>query len=678
MLLLIIIGVALIAFIIGDFLTSGRTIFGSGTTIATVGGHKIDVQDFQHRMEQTNQQVQQSGQKVDQAVLQQQVLQQMVAETLYKDELEALGLKVTDAELSEMMLGSGSGYIDQMVQQQFGVSSARELHDMAFNPVKYGLDQQTSAQIQQIWLNLENQMEEMMLGQKFQTLFGGSLTANKLDAKSTYDETAHSAVIAYVKKDYVSLPDDEYTPTEAEIESRWAQDKELYNLPEQYREASVIAVEIRPSSADIVKGEQNVEKALAALDSLPETEGVAGMTEFVVNRNKSPRSKIAKAAIQSFVDSATIGRPALVQRVGQEFTIAKLMGRSSEIDSVNIDLFSLTGDRATVDSLLAAFATMDAAQIETNPAVDNMRRDFWVSTIDPLLAMYANVMRTAAQGRYVALDTTSTEGTTVIRVNQRHQPVTVYDIAEITYTVEPSAATVNDLESALRDFLAANPTAQDFEKNAAEAGYNAQPAKVSASSAQVNGIEDSRAAVNWLMNAKKGQVSNVFGDETTGNFIAAALIDVYDDYTPARDPQLHAMIAEQVRSDKKGDALAAQYQDKGKTLEDYAALFETSIDTTTVNFGQAVISRIGINESELTAAAMAAKQGELSAPVKANNAIVVFTVVGSDDSPRAFDMQQDGLVFNRSRGAMPLGNAISSILLGNRKVKNNTLKFFRE
>ena len=36
-LLLIIVGAALLAFVIGDFFTSGRTLFGTGTTIAEVG-----------------------------------------------------------------------------------------------------------------------------------------------------------------------------------------------------------------------------------------------------------------------------------------------------------------------------------------------------------------------------------------------------------------------------------------------------------------------------------------------------------------------------------------------------------------------------------------------------------------------------------------------------------------
>ncbi len=55
-LLLVIIGAALIAFIIGDFFTSGRTLFGTGDTVAKVGSQKISISEFQRQMEQANQQ----------------------------------------------------------------------------------------------------------------------------------------------------------------------------------------------------------------------------------------------------------------------------------------------------------------------------------------------------------------------------------------------------------------------------------------------------------------------------------------------------------------------------------------------------------------------------------------------------------------------------------------------
>ena len=133
-LLLIIVGAGLLAFIIGDFFTSGRTIFGTGTTIAKVDGQKIDIQEFQRRVQEASQAAQNQGQRMDQSVLQQQVLNSMIAEKLFQQEVKDLGLTVTDQELTEMMVGKNSQYVDRMVQQQLGAPDAATAHDMAFNP----------------------------------------------------------------------------------------------------------------------------------------------------------------------------------------------------------------------------------------------------------------------------------------------------------------------------------------------------------------------------------------------------------------------------------------------------------------------------------------------------------------------------------------------------------------
>ncbi len=121
-------------------------LFGSGTTVAKVDGKAIDIQDFQNRVQQASQQMQQSGQKVDGAVLQQQVLSQMIQESLFNSEAEALGLTVTDAELTDALVGSGSQYVDMFVQQQYGLQSASQLLDVVTNPSKYNLDANTAAQ----------------------------------------------------------------------------------------------------------------------------------------------------------------------------------------------------------------------------------------------------------------------------------------------------------------------------------------------------------------------------------------------------------------------------------------------------------------------------------------------------------------------------------------------------
>ena len=55
-LLIIVIGVALLAFIIGDALTNSRNIFGDHTTIAKIGSTKIDITEYQRKREELNNQ----------------------------------------------------------------------------------------------------------------------------------------------------------------------------------------------------------------------------------------------------------------------------------------------------------------------------------------------------------------------------------------------------------------------------------------------------------------------------------------------------------------------------------------------------------------------------------------------------------------------------------------------
>ena len=58
--LLIVIFVALLAFILGDAITNGRNLFGNHTTVAKVGGEKIDYLEYQRKREELNRQLEEA------------------------------------------------------------------------------------------------------------------------------------------------------------------------------------------------------------------------------------------------------------------------------------------------------------------------------------------------------------------------------------------------------------------------------------------------------------------------------------------------------------------------------------------------------------------------------------------------------------------------------------------
>lgn len=677
-LLLIIVGAALLAFIIGDFFTSGRTLFGTGTTIAKVGDTKVDIHEFQNRVQAAQQQVQQSGQRVEGAVLQQQVLEAMIAEKLFMKETEALGLTVTDQELTEMMVGRNSAYVDRMVAQQFGLPDASTLHDMAFNPTKYGVPQENAAQLQAYWLELESNIENMLLQQKFQNLFNGLLVANNLDSKSLYDETNPTANIVYVKKEFSSLPDADFAVENSDIDKLYDSEKGLYALDEPVRLVNYIAVNIIPSAADIMAGQKKVEDALLALNEQNETQGIAGDNEFVVDRIALAQADVDnQSQLKAALDTLSVGRAVLVSRNGNEYNIAKLLSKSNQSDKVTLDMLMVQGTREQIDSLTAVLNSgVDFDSVAASPLVAQSQKATEVSLIDANASMVKELIADRATGVYFAPDTLAQNGR-ILRIAERAVPTTVYEIAAVSYTTEPSVTTVNELEASLNNYVAAHKTAKEFADSAQAGGYTVFPFYVTPSSASIGNVNDSHSAVSWTFDAKKGDVSPVMGDVQNGSLLAVALEDIYVGYTPARDPQLKEALTRRARNAKKADKLLADYAGKADNIQGYAQLMGVEPDTTAVNFGQQYIAGLGVGESELQGRVAAAGAGELVGPVKTNNAVVVLQVIDIDNEGRPYSAEESATRFMQQRGAQRLSGNLSAILMGNKKVSNNITTFYK-
>ena len=159
--------------------------------------------------------------------------------------------------------------------------------------------------------------------------------------------------------------------------------------------------------------------------------------------------------------------------------------------------------------------------------------------------------------------------------------------------------------------------------------------------------------------------------------MAVALDDIYDDYRPARDPQVTAALSAKALNDKKAAKLLADYQGKANDVAGYAALMGTQADTTTVNLSQYMIPGIGMNETAIQGRVAAAKPGQLVGPLQANNSVVVLQVINVDSEGRPYNYDESAIRFGQQRGAGRMANMLPAILLGNNKIKNNINKFYK-
>lgn len=676
-LIISILGLALLLFIF-TAISNPEKLFTDPTTVAKVDGKKIDYQHLQRRVEQQREQMQQQGYgNVDASLLQERVMQQLVAEAIMESELESLGITVTDDELSAAMLGETTIPYVQQSLMQMGIPSSDMLHDYAFNPTQNGIEPEQAQQLKAVWIDLEKRTEEMLKQQKFGNLMTGALTANKLDAQSMYDDNSLTQSIRYAKVDVTTLPDADFEVTDAEINERYNKEKNQFKLADDQYMVNYILVDVVPSDADQLAATQEVENAIIGLKEHEGTEAVSGNLNFVVNRHNTSAAKLP-VAISKVLDELKEKKAMQVSFYDNKYTIAKFLGESMAVDSVNVD-FVILDETVNVDSTLAAL-NGGLAVDSLGAKVVNAQLAQQISLLDPAYAQFVSVLGDAGTGKYFAPgEAAGFNNSVVFRVNSKKAPVAVYDVAEIVYHLEPSNATINDTNEKLRGYIAENPTAAKFIESAAAAGYTAIPAAVTSSSLSVNGVPDTRALAKWAVNAGKGEVSPIYSNDDNSHFVVAALRDVYDGgFVPATDSQVRDLLTSKIRNEKKAAKLVADYQGKGKTVEDYAAAMHAKVDTTTVTFGQNFVRNFMPGDTKLIATVAEAGKGVVEGPVATDYSVVVFEVFNTDKQGREFDYENDARYFEQAQGAPALLRNFNAILLGNKKVDNRIQKFYQD
>lgn len=673
-LIISILGLALLLFILTAVDNPGE-LFSDNHTVAKVDGQKIDYMEFQRRVEQQSEQMRAQGYTdIDNARLQQQVLQSMINEVLLNDEYKALGLTVTDNELSNAMLGENPNPIVTQMVQQMGLPSAKEFYDYAFNPTKYGMEPAQAQQLQQAWQSLEKDTEQMLLQQKFATLFQGVIQANKLDAKAYYDDNAETRTIAYVRKDLSTLDDKDFTPSEKEIEAVYKEQKERFKIDEKQYVVSYFSVDVTPSDADRAAARAEVDKAIAGLRTTPGTEAVANNAAFYVDRASTTRSRLAPL-LRNNLEKIIADTVCTVSSMSDKIVVAKYLGQTTGIDSVLVDL-AVFAEGAAADSVTARLNAGAKPADLGEQLIAQSQDSVWLAITDPQAAMLKDELSTVATGSYFV---PRNNPGVAIKVRTRKAPVTLYDIAQISYDIEPSATTVNTLNKKLTEFLAANNTAAKFKEAAPKAGYALMEGVVTPSTLQIGNLNESRNACKWAISNKKGDVSGILRNDTDTRLMALAIDDIFDgNYIPSSYKPVNDYLTGIARNRMKADKLMAEYKDKATNLAGYAAAMKASVDTTQVTFGQLMVRNFPFGESKLSANVAVAPQGKLVGPVALNNSVVVFQVNNIEKSGRPFDQENDAMMFNRSQGAGAMQQNISAILLGNKKIDNRIQKFYSD
>ena len=249
-LLVIVIGGALVAFILGDFLKKNNR---RDVNAGKVNGVEITIMEFNNKLDQNiasakKQQRVKSLSTNETFRIRQQTWDQMVRKILMDEQYKDLGITVTADEMFNLIQGPNP---HPLIKQYF-VNPKTGRYDRNLVIQYLQNFNRLPEAAQQQWINLENYIKADQMRQKYNALISESYYVPKALAQELYNEQNTTAGIEYVAARYSNVPDSKITVTDADYQRYYNAHKQEFKQ-KNGRAIEYVAFNVLPSKTDIAK-----------------------------------------------------------------------------------------------------------------------------------------------------------------------------------------------------------------------------------------------------------------------------------------------------------------------------------------------------------------------------------------------------------------------------------------
>ncbi|MDR2233449.1 MAG: SurA N-terminal domain-containing protein [Tannerella sp.] len=701
--LVIVIGLALFAFIIGDFLNSGSTYLRqSKEDILNVNGKSVHYLEYQKRVDEmtevykmqmnTNQPTEEQFTQIRQSSY-----DAIVNEIVLNGALDKVGITVTSEELFDMVQGENisplaqqfplfrdpqTGAFDKM--RALNVLKTIENYDSENTDPQYQTEMQ---RYRTLWLFWERNMKMQAMQNKFSTLLTKVVVSNQLEAKDAYESGLENSDIIYTMQSFASVPDSTVKVSDSEISKLYNERKEQFKQKEN-RIIDFIVVDIRPSQDDYDQTLADVQKVYEELKTTTNVEEVVNASSEAPFMNAYVAESGLDTDMKAFVDTAVVG--SITEPLFREdsYRIFKLMDKKLSADSVNVKHILIASQTATkaqmetvADSLLNVIkgggnfeeiAAQYSADQQSGQAGGEIG---WLTELYALRYFgeeFKDAIFSATLNQPVVLSTNY--GVHIIKVTEKTANVPKYKLAYVHVSVTPSSKTYSNLYNRLNQFISTNNTIAKIDTAATAAGYVlTSNVSINATDRGVGIVPDSRQVVRWAFEGNKNdEISSIF--ECKNHFIVAARKGkIAEGYQSVQ--AVTPILRSQLMSELKGREIAQTLKAKNlSSVLQYAEAIGSQVDTVRfVNFATPRLAGIGV-EPKLNAAVAYSPLQQVSTPVAGNNGVYVFTVIDRSKSEVPYDEKEEILKLESVNSYRASFSSFES-LMNNAKIIDNRIRF---
>ncbi len=636
----IVIGLALLAFILGDMLRSGRSLMrGNADEIAEINGNSIRYNDYNAMVEQLTENYKRNTQKTALTEAETDEIRQQAWETLVKDNVmnkayEQIGIDVTPDEVFEMVQGK---FVSPLVKKNFTNPNTGIFDRSMVIRFLKTMDQDPTGNAKISWLSFEKVLIENRKLSKFFNLISKGYYVPKAIAQKLADNANNKANIQYVSEPYALINDSSITVSDDEIEKFYNEHQKLFIQQQETRDLEYVIFNIIPSQEDSTLALKWTQDIVTDFKMTNDDVSFVNLNSDVPFDRKWYKKGVLPERLDTFAfnaDTNSIYGPYLENGA---YKLVKISKREMLPDSLKArhiliqpsEKLPYPEARKLADSLKTLLQNgADFAQLAHQYSADkkSLEKDGdlgWFA-LGQMVPSFEDSVLAAKVGDIITA--TSQFGIHIIEVEGRSEDSLKVQLATLVRNIEPTSTTRQFYYSIASKFAGENNTAEKFDAACIKENLTKRFANnLKPMDKTIAGLDHPREIVKWAFNTEEaGSISNAFELDT--KFVVAKLATIHPKgIAPIDDVKKDIEVVLKRRN--KGKKLAEKLNKLDKSsLSKLALQLKKDVnEANSIAFTSFVLPSAGV-EPQVIAAATTLKPQTISEPIIGNNAVFVIQV----------------------------------------------------